>query len=132
MASRTRTWALAAGAAALVSSQAAYAAPAKTAPRIDPLVSLSLLGSAQSRAALCSSGACAVPARANAASAAASPAIAGAAASAAALQYRDDDRRIGLDLPGLIVLFTLPVALVLAFALEDDGPEPVPNPISPG
>lgn len=48
-----RTSALAAGTAALIFSQAAYAAPVSSNPAIDPLVSLSLLGSAQSRAAIC-------------------------------------------------------------------------------
>lgn len=51
-----RRFALAAGAAALLSTQAAYAAP--TAVRtVDPLVSLSVLGTAQSRAAVCAAGA---------------------------------------------------------------------------
>lgn len=50
---RFRTLVLAAGAAALVSGQAAYAAPSPTAPRIDPLVSLSVLASAASQAAVC-------------------------------------------------------------------------------
>lgn len=49
---------LAAGALALVSGQAASA----TAPRIDPLVSLSVLGTAQSRAAVCAAGASAAAA----------------------------------------------------------------------
>lgn len=48
----------AAGAFALLSSQAAYAAPA----RIDPLVALSALGTAQSRTAVCAAGATAAAA----------------------------------------------------------------------
>lgn len=43
---------LVAGAAAFLSSQAAYAAPASS--PIDPLVSLAVLGGAQSQAAVCS------------------------------------------------------------------------------
>lgn len=51
-----RSSALAAGAAALLSSQAVFAAPTTTAsPAVDPLVSLSVLGTAQSRAAVCGS-----------------------------------------------------------------------------
>ena len=49
-----RSCALAAGAAALLSAQAAYAAPAlNRSTSVDPLVSLSVLGTAQSRAAVC-------------------------------------------------------------------------------
>lgn len=50
-----RTGALAAGAAALLSAQAAYAAPAPS-YMVDPLVSLSALGTAQSRTAVCAAG----------------------------------------------------------------------------
>ena len=57
-----RSFALTAGAAALLSSQAVYAAPARMAPAIDPLVSLSVLGTAQSRAAVCAAGASAAAA----------------------------------------------------------------------
>lgn len=49
----------AAGALALLSTQAAYAAPA---PRLDPLVALSALGTAQSRTAVCAAGASAAAA----------------------------------------------------------------------
>jgi hypothetical protein len=59
-----------AAATALLSTQAAYAAPANSAPALDPLVSLSVLGTAQSRAAICGAGAqCVLPATAVAASA---------------------------------------------------------------
>ena len=57
-----RSMALAAGAAALLSTQAAYAAPLKSRLAIDPLVSLSVLGTAQSRAAVCAAGAAAAAA----------------------------------------------------------------------
>jgi peptidoglycan/LPS O-acetylase OafA/YrhL len=64
-----RSFTLAVGAAALLSAQAAYAVPtASTAPIVaqqqpaDPLVSLSLLGGTQSRAALCAAQArCGLP-----------------------------------------------------------------------
>lgn len=51
-----RKFALAAGAAALLSTQAAYAAPVVTYPAADPLVALSVLASTQSRAAVCAPG----------------------------------------------------------------------------
>ena len=65
-----RTLLVAAGAAALLSAQIATAAPV---PRIDPLVSLSALGTAQSRSAVCAAGASAAIA-AGAAAAQAAPA----------------------------------------------------------
>ena len=64
-----RSCALAAGAAALLSTQSAYAAPVRTAPAVDPLVSLSMLSTTQSRAAVCgTSAACTLPMAATAAS----------------------------------------------------------------
>lgn len=125
MISAGRRLAVAASAVALISSQAAWASPVGTAPAADPLVSLSLLGTDQSRAAVCGTGpACAVPASMQSAAAAASPAVAGSAA-AAALQY-PPERQIGLDWPGLFVLFAVPVAIVLAIALEGgNNNEPV-------
>ena len=50
---RIRTAILAAGAAALLSSQAVYAAPASPTRTLDPLVSLSALGSVASSTAVC-------------------------------------------------------------------------------
>ncbi len=120
--------ALAASAVAMISSQAASAAQAKTAPA-DPLVSLSLLGTPQSRAAVCGTGAaCALPAGIQPTATAAPAAVAGMAASAASFQY-SPDRRVGLDWPGLFVLFSVPVAIVLAIALEGDGNDN--EPVSP-
>lgn len=67
-----RSCALAAGAAALLSAQAVYAAPTPApTTSVDPLVTLSVLGTSQSRAAVCASGACALPATTLAASTAA-------------------------------------------------------------
>ena len=83
------TWAirssvLAAGAAALLSTQAVYAAPvANASAAVDPLVSLSVLSTAQSRGAVCSGAtfasqasgtACGIPVSIAAASAAAAAA----------------------------------------------------------
>jgi hypothetical protein len=121
MSRSARKWVFIAGAAALLSSQAVSAAPASTTTSIDPLMAVSLFSSAQSRDALCAGGnACAVPA--------ATPAVAGAAASTAALQGPPPDERPGLDLPGLVVLFFVPVAITLAIALQDTSNQPV----SPG
>ena len=57
-----RSMALTAGAAALLSTQAVYAAPVNTKLAVDPLVSLSVFGTAQSRAAVCAAGSAAVAA----------------------------------------------------------------------
>lgn len=107
-----RKWVFIAGAAALLSNQAVSAAPVNSsfAP-VDPLVAVSLFSTPQSQAAVMGS-----------------PAIAGATASAAALQGPPPDERPGLDLPGLVVLFFVPVALTLAIALQDTSNQPV----SPG
>lgn len=59
MLSRIRTAAVVAGAAALMTAQVAYAAPARS---IDPLVALSAFGTAQSRSAVCAAGATAAAA----------------------------------------------------------------------
>jgi hypothetical protein len=62
MTSSIRRYVLVAGVAALMSSQAAYAAPSVSA--FDPLVSLAVLGSDQSRAAVCAGSSAAVAAAA--------------------------------------------------------------------
>jgi hypothetical protein len=129
MISASRKWVMAVTAAALLSSQAVWAAPVTSAPAVDPLVSLSILGSQQSRTAVCGSGAaCTAPAGMAAATAATSPAIAG---SAAAVQ--GNGRPFGLDWPGLVVLFAFPVVLIVAMMLEDNGNDTPPfiPPISP-
>jgi hypothetical protein len=59
---RIRTTILAAGAAALLSSQAVYAAPSAPVRSVDPLVSLSALGSVASRTAVCAGSTAAVAA----------------------------------------------------------------------
>jgi len=69
---RIRTSILAAGAAALLSSQAVYAAPTAPIRSVDPLVSLSALASVASRTAVCAGSVAAA-----AASAAAQPGPAG-------------------------------------------------------
>ena len=74
MISAIRTSVLAAGAAALLSAQAAYAAPMMSrSAAIDPLVSLSVFGTAQSRSAVCAAGASAAAAGAATAAAQTAP-----------------------------------------------------------
>ena len=80
-----RSFVLAAGAAALLSTQAVYAAPVNTTPAVDPLVSLSLLSTTQSRAAVCNAAAgCALPSIASA------TAMTSTAATSVAQQDDDD------------------------------------------
>ena len=69
---RIRTGVLAAGAAALLSAQTAYATPA-SAFTMDPLVSLSALGTVQSRTAVCAAGSTAAAMAGTAAAQAAPP-----------------------------------------------------------
>ena len=69
-----RTCALALGAAALLSAQTVYAAPGTTQPAVDPLVSLSVLGTPQARSAVCAAGASAATASAAAAAQVVTPA----------------------------------------------------------
>lgn len=122
-----RSCAMTVAAAALLSSQAAYAAPVKAVPAVDPLVAMSILGTPQSREAVCGTGsACILPAMS--AAAVASPRALGAAASASAMQYPAESRP-GLDLAGLAVLFFVPVAIVLSIALEGNGSDN--RPVSP-
>jgi hypothetical protein len=78
MTSKIRTAILATGLAAMVSSQAVYAAPARA--TLDPLVSLSALGSSSSRTALCASTAAAAAAAAKSMTATAAAAAAQAPA----------------------------------------------------
>ena len=61
-----RTIMLTAGAAALLAAQPATASAATTAPRVDPLVTLSVFGTAQSRAAVCAGSTAAAAAAATA------------------------------------------------------------------
>jgi hypothetical protein len=102
-----RSCALAAGAAALLSAQAVYAAPAPTpVSSVDPLVSLSILGTQQSRAAVCATAAgCDVPASMASASAATSAATAAAAAAQAeGTPKAFNPLLLGLGLAALIAL----------------------------
>ena len=120
-----RTFALAAGAAALISAQAVQAAPSPLAPTVDPLVSLSLLGTAQSRAAVCGAGpACAAALPAATVATGASP----AAAASAAIAMQDPRRtREGKQLPmlALILGFMIAVAVAAALLAGNDEDEPV-------
>jgi hypothetical protein len=122
---RASIWA--AGAAALLSAQAISAAPANTAPGVDPLVSLSLLSSGQASSALCSAGgACATSAAVGAALPSASLAVAGSASSAA--MQDAGPNQVHPDYAGLALLFLFPVVLFIAMATEGNGNN---GPVSP-
>lgn len=115
---RASIWA--AAAAALLSAQAVSAAPASTAPRVDPLVSLSLLSSGQSRASVCGGGAaCAPSAAMSGAMPSASLAVAGAANSAATQDAGPPP--VHPDYAGLALLFFFPVVLIIAMATDNGG-----------
>lgn len=120
----TRKCALAAGAAALLSAQPAYAAPVATAPAVDPLVALSMLGTSQSRTAVCGSApVCALPmVRTSAPSA--SPPFA-AAASAAAVQGGPKRRESTGILTILAIGGAMIIIAVLAATLVGDEDDPV-------
>lgn len=110
MSSAFRKVVLVAAASALLSSQAAYAAPATShAAALDPLVSLSVLGTPQSRAAVCGAGSqCALP----------STAMAASATTAAAAQPYDQAR----GGPGVWpLLLGLGVVIILMAVILSDG-----------
>ena len=122
MFSKFRKCAVTLGAAALVSAQAVHAAPAQPAPAVDPLVAVSLLGTSQSRAAVCGTGAaCTFPA------ASVSPIVATAASAAATQDLPGPRESKGtfwiLFLGGGMVLIAILVALL---AGNDEN-----NPVSP-
>jgi hypothetical protein len=113
-----RSCVLAASAAALISTQAAYAAPVQTAPVADPLVSLSLLGTTQSRAAVCATGAtCALPATT----------LAAATTTTAAAQGSNDDGKDAtwLWLLGGGVILAIIIALILSGGNGDGDLTPI-------
>jgi hypothetical protein len=122
-----RSFALTAGAATLLSAQAVYAAPAPTpVSSVDPLVSLSILGTQQSRAAVCATGeACTVPA--SMASASAATAAASAAATAAQGQAAPKSFSPLLALLGIAAF----VALMVAITSGGHNGHGQLNPISP-
>ena len=125
-----RSIAMAAGAAALLSAQTAVAAtPAlPKVATVDPLVSLSVLGTAQSRAAVCGAtaaagGTCVLPAAAMAA--------ASASATTAATQdgmVRDSGMGLWVPLLGVVLLIAI-MAAVLSGGGDAEGNL---NPVSPG
>lgn len=125
---RIRTSILAAGAAALLSSQAVYAAPARSGQSLDPLVSLSALASVASRTAVCAGS----TAAAAAASAAAQPGPTGTcvlplttpapppAPVAAVAPVVSEPKSIGI-LPILLGAAALAGLIALILASDDDG-----------
>lgn len=124
MLSTMRKSVVAAAAAALLSSQAVHAAPVRPAPAVDPLVALSLLGTSQSRAAVCKNAACGLPVTTAATATAASPAVAtaGTAAAVQGVPGRRESRGVLgiLALGGLMLIIA-----VLAATLAGDEDEPV-------
>jgi|SwirhisoilCB2_FD_contig_31_25311563_length_401_multi_3_in_0_out_0_1 hypothetical protein len=110
--SAIRTWVLAAGTAALLSSQA-LSAPVNRAPAVDPLLAVSALSTGKSPVAACGTTGC-LPATS------VSVVLPAATTSAAAAQGAPYEPR-PIDWPGLAVLFSFPLVLILAMALEDDG-----------
>lgn len=122
-----RSYALAAGAAALLSAQAAYAAPTPTTHSgVDPLVSLSVLGTQQSRAAVCSASAlpsaCNVPA---------SMAAASAATVAAAAAAQDAPKPKSLGLWPLLLGVAALIAVIIAITSGGDNGSGDLTPVSP-
>lgn len=111
-----RSCALAAAAAALLSTQAVYAAPVRTAPAVDPLVSLSIMGTAQSRAAVCGTGISGAPAGAVTCGLPA-PMITAAAATAA----QDQPPPPGKRFPTLAALIAFLILLGIAVAILSGG-----------
>ena len=124
-----RSCALAAGAAALLSAQAVYAAPTPTTPTsVDPLISLSVLGTQQSRAAVCASASattCSVPAS----MASASAATAAASAAATAAQDAPPPKSFGFW-PVLLGLAAL-IAVVVAVTSGGSNGHGDLSPVSP-
>jgi hypothetical protein len=117
-----------AGAAALLSTQAANAVPANAPRPVDPLVLLSLVGTSQSHAAFCGAAAACAP---SASVGAALPASLGAAGAANSAALQDEaGPPAGVDWPGLAVLFFFPVVLIISMATQggNNGSGP---PISP-
>ena len=125
---KLRTFTLAAGVTALLSTQAVNAAPTTAVQPVDPLVLLSLVGTTQSQAAFCgTTTACAPSTIVPASLPSASLALAGTASSAAT---QDSARNPwDGDWPGLVVLFLLPVILFIVIATEDGNGNG--HPISP-
>jgi len=129
------TWAirssvLAAGAAALLSTQAVYAAPvASRSSGIDPLVSLSVLSSDQSRAAACSG------ATFSSGTACGLPVSMAAAASAAAAAQSDVPPPPGGGIGVLPLILGLVVVVGLIVAITSGGGDAEgdlsPVPVSP-
>lgn len=120
-----RSCALAAGTAALLSAQAVYAAPTPTTSTgVDPLVSLSVLGTQQSRSAVCASAsatACSVPASMASASA--------ATAAATAAQDAPPPKSFGFW-PLLLGLAAL-IAVVIAITSGGNNGHGDLSPVSP-
>jgi len=112
---------MATAAAALLFGQAAYAAPPQPAQVVDPMVAVSILGTSQSRKAVCEGDAnCGLPA-------ATSPSATAASAAASATAAQTDPRR--RDTRGLFWILLLGGGMVLiavlVAALAGDEEDPI-------
>ncbi|HEU5482438.1 MAG TPA: hypothetical protein VFU80_05025 [Sphingomicrobium sp.] len=119
MISTIRKCVLIAGGSALLSAQAAYAAPTNAAPAVDPLVAVSLFGTSQSRAAVCGNGAaCSLPMATSA-----SPVMTTAAATAAVQNVPRREESTGLiwilGIGGAMILIAV---LAATLGGGDDAP----------
>lgn len=127
MAGLRHEWTFVAGAVALVSAQVASASPSpNTAPSVDPLVSVSLLGTPQSRGAVCGSyrtgGKCVLSGSAS---------FTTAAANTAALQTESSTPPPkNITWPLIIGLIAIIVIAALIFSSNGDG-EGNLTPVSP-
>lgn len=126
-----RSSALAAGAAAFLSAQAAYAAPTPTSVSgLDPLVSLSVLGTQQSRAAVCSAATPSAACNISASMVPASATAASMAASAAAAQDAPPPPKAFGIWPALLGLAVL-IAIVVAITQGGSNGSGDLTPVSP-
>ena len=128
------TWAirssvLAAGAAALLSTQAVYAAPVANASQgVDPLVSLSVLSTAQSRGAVCSGATFASQA---AASCGIPVSVAAASAAAVAAQDQPPPPSSGIGTWPLILGLVVVIGVMVAIRSGGGDADGDLTPVSP-
>ena len=121
-----RSCALAAGAAALLSAQAVYAAPTTSVTGVDPLVSLSVLGTQQSRAAVCASASAGCGVASMPATSAATT-----AASAAAVAAQDQPPPKGFGVWPVLLGVAALIAVIVAITSGGDNGHGDLTPISP-
>ena len=134
---RIRSGLLALGAAALISSQAVYAAPRSTPVSVDPLVALSAFGTLQSSASVCAAGTAAATAATTTQGTSgcllpvqsAPPPV----AEAATQPVYDSDRRPGIAgyLPLILGLVAAAIVAGIILSESNDNNEGDLTPVSP-